>query len=324
MASLRVRGAAAMGGASSAAYNLAPKPTITYGMQTQSETSLGLADAAKILLDRQNEINTKINEKGSHRHCIYELEFGGCTYENDDEYYVIEKQVEELKKEFQKIRVPLENKYPIIRPSADKAYKDNDAEELTVLANKSPTADQQKTRLVAAKLYKTLADIATVREAREEGDINIWRLPKLVGLTKATEGIKDKPLETKLVDEKVELEAPGVLGQILLLILNILAIVLAAPTGGLSLALAAGVNTVVAVQHVREYLLESALAGSGLGLARALSDHEPSLFWLAVELLVWSWMWLSCAAVAKTVKAFATLAPLAKDAELAAKLPEKQ
>src|SRR5208337_3883346 len=117
------------------------------------------------------------------------------------------------------------------------------------------------------------------------GEVNIWRLPTLIGLATRQTGADVDLLKKKWVDEQVEAEQPGLLEDVALLLLNIAALALAAPTGGASLVVAAGVNAIVAAQHVREYLMQEALAGTAFDKAHAISAEEPSLFWLAVEIV---------------------------------------
>ena len=134
----------------------------------------------------------------------------------------------------------------------------------------------------------------------------------MVGLTKAQFGGEEDLVLMRLVEQKVHQEEPGVLASIALLFMNIAAILLAPETGGLSLVAAAGVNAAVTVSHVEEYLQQSALAGSALNKAKALSHDEPSLFWLAFEV---AGTVFDVATAAVTV--FKTLGPLVKAAVVA-------
>jgi hypothetical protein len=293
-----------------------PNLTVTtYGMQTQSAESLGLADAAQILLDRANAINTKKNEQKSHLIRVCEGPHA-CWREPDESYASYGPIIQQMEADYTRIRKPLENKYPVLAPFADKM---DNPEGLATLANKDPSNANAKAKLVGAKLKETLLNIKKVEDKGD--DLNVWRLDKLVEVTKVTSGFKDHPARNGLVDWKFKDEKPGPLSSILLLALNILALVFAAPTGGLSLALAAGVNAAVAVVHIRDYLLEQALAGSGLGAAKSLSENEPSLFWLAVE-VIGAAVDVGAAAAAVT-KTFANLAKLAKVAEEAGKGTEE-
>ena len=126
-------------------------------------------------------------------------------------------------------------------------------------------------------------------------------------------GVDADPVQNALVTERVRHEQPGLLGDLALLVLNVAAIALAAETGGLSLVAAAAVNVGVTASHVEEYLTKQALVGTAFDKAHALSREDPSLFWLAFE-IVGTGIDVGTAAVG----AFKTLAPLVKGA-LAAK-----
>ncbi len=102
--------------------------------------------------------------------------------------------------------------------------------------------------------------------------MNGWRLPDLIAITKRQTGIDEGTLWNKW---EVEDEKPGIWQDIALLV----------PTGGISLAVAAGVNAAVALQHVREYEMQKAPSGTAFDKAHALSQYDPSLFWLAVEIV---------------------------------------
>jgi hypothetical protein len=76
---------------------------------------------------------------------------------------------------------------------------------------------------------------------------------------------------------------------------------------------------------VQQYLLEDAMAGSDLDKARALSAEDPSLFWLAVEVVAaGADVGAAAGAAAKLISRFGRLAPLAKEAKAAAGGAEAQ
>jgi hypothetical protein len=116
-----------------------------------------------------------------------------------------------------------------------------------------------------------------------------------------------------LVNDKVRGEQPGILRDIAVGVLNLAALLLAPETGGLSLAVAAGVNVAVTASHVEDYLTKKALAGTAFDRTRALSRDDPSLFWLAFE-IVGTGLDIGTAAIG----IFKTLGPLA-EAAIAAK-----
>jgi len=166
--------------------------------------------------------------------------------------------------------------------------------------------------VLANEIYGTLANIAKSRQGLSDGKVNIWRLPKMLGLTRVTMGVEGDLLKERLIADKVEDEEDGIWDDIALLVLNLVALLLAGPTGGLSLVVAGAVNATVAYVHIQEYILQDALAHSAFGAAQALSQDEPSLFWLAVEIIGVGLDLGSAAAALRS--AFKALAPVAKGA----------
>jgi hypothetical protein len=106
-----------------------------------------------------------------------------------------------------------------------------------------------------------------------------------MGMTRELMGVNANPVWKKWIDEQTESEQPGIFWSIALAVLNLGAIIAAPFTGGLSLVVAAGVNAVAAVEHVKEYQMQKALAGTAFDKAHALSQDDPSFFWLAVEIV---------------------------------------
>ncbi|HWK88697.1 MAG TPA: DUF4157 domain-containing protein, partial [Longimicrobium sp.] len=143
---------------------------------------------------------------------------------------------------------------------------------------------------------RTLGNIRQVREALENGELKVWKLPNIVALTKQRMGMAPGSYGEKVVDDKVAREADA--GQWTALALGVLAVGLgllaAIPTGGSSLVAgvaaagaigAAGVSSYIAVEHLREYQLQAAANGTDFDKAQAISLEEPSLFWLALDIV---------------------------------------
>ena len=97
--------------------------------------------------------------------------------------------------------------------------------------------------------------------------------------------------------------------------LNLVAMAFAPATGGLSLAVVAPINIAVTVQSVRDYILQDALTNSAFDKAQALSQEEPSLFWLAVDIVGTLGDVTTVAGTA--AKVFRRLAPLVRTAQTA-------
>ena len=186
---------------------------------------------------------------------------------------------EELEKPAASFQLPLGylgQRYPILNAFADPERSADDLEAIS-----KPQDLQAMANRLGKEIFTRLENIATVRDKIDE--LNIWQLPVLVGLVRTQTEADTDPFFSRVANEVVDYNKPGWLETIALLVLNIGALLLAGPTGGGSLVIAAGVNAAVAIEHTREYLLKKALAGTAFDRAKGLSMEDPSLFWLAVE-----------------------------------------
>ncbi len=78
--------------------------------------------------------------------------------------------------------------------------------------------------------------------------------------------------------------------------------------GASTLIPAAAISTVSAIQHYQEYQLQSAMNQSDFDKAKVISQQEPSLFWLAMDII--GAIGDIGAAAGVLMKAFRALAPL--------------
>jgi hypothetical protein len=181
--------------------------------------------------------------------------------------------------------------YPIV---ATYSYGDDAAPKLTDLAGK-------KTEDLAESLYKTidtrLENIKTVRsEIREPGGrYNAWKHPAIIARTKPRMALE--PWEARVVDEKAlaVLKCGGEPDPTTWAVIAIgLGLLSAIPTGGSGLVagvaagaavLSAAYSVTVLYDHYKDYSLASAERLSTLDQAEAISQDDPSLMWLAFDLL---------------------------------------
>ena len=111
-----------------------------------------------------------------------------------------------------------------------------------------------------------------------------------MSLTRSVLGTRSKVMADKLVDEKLEERAFD--ETIKQLFLGALALVLALPTGGGSLAVGtavagAALSGYQALQSISKYQLEMALTSTDLDKrAYAISTEEPSALWVALDVVV--------------------------------------
>jgi hypothetical protein len=190
-------------------------------------------------------------------------------------------------------------------------FEDEDTEKLRTIADNVPGPEMAA--VLGAEIREKFDNIAKVRAGLgNKGEINLWRMENLVSVTLAQLGWESDPLYKRIITETVGKEnEPGLLEPIGLLVFNLGAIALSGVTGGLSLVAAAGVNIYFAGVHIDEYLMAKAISGTAFDKAQALSAHEPSLFWLAVEI---AGTFLD---VAEAVQVMKALGPLVKAAQAA-------
>jgi hypothetical protein len=282
-----------------------------YGMDTESGSSKGLAAAAKILLERRKPIVEKQREQRAHLCDETEVscDFDGCgnVCVPGQEFYQIGQEIDKLEKEYDMLRSGLITEYPMLTPlSEDK----RDTSKLETIVKHGPS--QQVADLIGQEVTRKLNSIEKVRKGLDGGDVDVWRLPRVIGLTSAQLGVVDNSFEAKIISEEEQSHQPGIFKELMLLAINLLAMITAPMTGGLSLVVAAGVNAVAAAYNVQEYIMKDAMRHSALDVAKALSAEEPSLFWLAVD-IAGVFMDVGGSAAAVT-KAFRAIGPAAKTA----------
>ncbi|MET0649826.1 MAG: DUF4157 domain-containing protein [Pyrinomonadaceae bacterium] len=282
---------------------------IKYGMDAGSPAAKGVQAAATVLLGRRQELDRLEKARvAAYETKQDEYDHTASVLAPTPESDRIGKEIEQKKEEYGNLRTQLSAEYPALAAFSE---LDKGTGDLQMLAEKGAGPDMAA--LIGQKIKEKLDNIKKTSDELEGGSLNVWGLPKIVDVTKVQFGITDDKAMQKLVADKQADAEPGILGDIALLALNIAAIALAGPTGGLSLAVAAGVNVAVAAVHIDEYLTKEALAGTSFDKAQAISQDDPSLFWLAVE-VVGAAVDVGAAASA-LFKTFRSLAPLVKTAQ---------
>src|SRR5262249_5644700 len=154
---------------------------------------------------------------------------------------------------------------------------------------------EQAQKLVLGKFHEVLENIAKTRHNINEGDLDAWALAPVVEATKEEVGVKGTPLEAIGDDAAAQARGGWSLKRLALAALAIgLGLLAAIPTGGSSLA--AGVATAATVagaglavhgiaESVKEYRAKSAARQSALDPALAISQEDPSLLWLGVDVV---------------------------------------
>ncbi len=253
-----------------------------------------LAGAAKDLLAKREEIS----KLGMEQFYLTKTTCsqGGCFTEipeaNKAKHAELGKEREKKQGELAILQGTYQERYPVLGRISD------DIRSLKALAS-GPSADAAE--VLNDQVLGTLDNIAKVREELHPGGkASIWKLADIITLAKAASGANDATamgrMRNRMVDDKVtQVKDNATWRERLMTVLIIgLSIVAALPSGGSSLAAGgialAGISAftlgaIQAVEHVDEYLLDKAMAGSDFDKAKAISASDPSLFWLGVEIV---------------------------------------
>ena len=176
-----------------------------------------------------------------------------------------------------------EVEFPIL---AAFAHDDGDLSKLTDAKGADVKA------VILDQVNDKLRNIYETRDNMRSGKITPWTIPFVVEGTKRFMKIEKGSMINRVVDDyyaqkKEEIEDKKAWWKaisILSLALGLLALI---PTP-LSPFLAAGsaiLGAAVAYHDLQDYMVESAASGTDFDKARAISQEDPSLFWLAVELV---------------------------------------
>ena len=153
----------------------------------------------------------------------------------------------------------------------------------------------------ANKLSTDIEDYITkiekVRNELGDGSLNIWNVKTIINGTKSVFGATKGTMYGKLVDEKVDSEkdyTPEIISAVSFIVSLALGLLAASTTGGTGAALAfrAGATLVDAAASAylahnawQAYMLADAMTKTDPEKARAVSQTDPSLFWLALDLI---------------------------------------
>ncbi len=193
-----------------------------------------------------------------------------------------------LQEEHATLRAEKEGEFPVIATYTSGETVD--------LAGLDRLATATSTAAIAEDARTKLDNIREVRAALGD-DLSIYELPQLLELAKARFNVAPgSPRDVAIRHELDERADASFWRSIGIMVLSIgLGVLAAIPTGGASLAvtgtvLAAEVaglalDAYLLYQSVEEYEVRGALANTDFDRARVLAHDEPSLFWLAVDIL---------------------------------------
>ncbi|MCW3059277.1 MAG: hypothetical protein JWQ02_1098, partial [Capsulimonas sp.] len=238
----------------------------------------------------------------------------------------LDNQIKEARRQVSIVRGQKEGLYPILA-----AYGAEGESNTSSLENISRGAASQGWKIwrnnaadeLAPMIVEKLHNIETVREALASGKLNIWNNATLVTGAKADLGYGPSSWQSKVVDEKVkDVHDDEMLVNLLVgalaLGLGLVAIFATAGTATAVVATAgsAVVSTAQAANSLSNYALAQAEAGTDFEKARAISQEDPSLIWLALDIVA------AILDVKAAASSFKALAPAIREAIAAGKTPE--
>lgn len=253
--------------------------TTRYDMTEGSQAKAGIAEAAQQLLKRKAEMRP------------------------------LEERVAKVDRDYDLAKLGARGAYEVPKPAGyDEAHKELDTEKLRyegliaelgaqypaldAVAHDNPSGLEALAKGNAKEAAAVIGPVIRERRGKiqyvldNKDAVNIYKLPKVVALTKGKQKIDEGSWKDALVERKQQEDLKrDELIDAALAAINLALILLAPVTGGATMVVAAGISSVTAVQHAQSYMLEDAMNKSDLEKAKALSQTEPSLLWLAIEVV---------------------------------------
>ena len=299
-------------------------PPTMYSMK-DTPGSRALGEAAQGLLDRKQKYDKARKEMADEYPEVGQglVEIAGqrgFMGNSMSRYNQMREVRDHAKRDLDIFRQQKTGEFPILASYASDTEIDED--KLKALTQLAKGPNEEATSAIGEEIKSRLEHIADVRkDILENGGkkTKIWQVPKIIEGTRDIMGVMPGSMYARVVDDKVRDEAPGIWTSILLGLLQLVLVLLAPATGGLTLLGAAAISAGQAYAHFREYERAQMLRGTDFG-ALALSAEDPSLFWLAVD-IVGAGFDLGAAAGA-AAKLFSSLAPAARAARAARTLEE--
>lgn len=196
------------------------------------------------------------------------------------------KRISDAERQYEILRAAKERDHPILA-----AFNDKRQELRTLGGGPSDRAAETMSSVIAARLK----NIDKVWEGLGDGDVKVWKLPSIVRIASSKMHIEPGSMQARVIADKIkEVESDEFWSNLGISVLAIgLGLLAAIPTGGSSLVAGvavagavggAALSTYVAYEHYQEYELAAAQAGTDFDRARAISQEDPSLFWLALDI----------------------------------------
>jgi hypothetical protein len=271
--------------------------SVASGKETEDLTRRAreLRDKQRTLVAAKAEVEAA-QQYGPHG----ELPPGGAPQQKEqDKEGEAQRKYNEAQKQYALARNAAELRHPILVSYNLDPLAGTTADYLDQLGS---TSSATQAASLAQEISNKHDDIESLRKKVDDKPTSVWDLPTVIDATKQrpeiqaylglTAAVRDTALAEKLGATQAEAELTALFTGIALLALGLIA---AIPTGGLSLGAVAAVETAGATEAgllafsayraVEQYSFESAAAGTDFDKAKAISQQEPSLFGLALDII---------------------------------------
>ena len=124
-------------------------------------------------------------------------------------------EITQTQRELDVFRMQVQFRFPLLAAlSSDEDFKRGDLEDL---AKGSSGKNSDAAGVIVDQIVEKLTNIGKVREGLEpDGDVNVWRVPRLVEPTRSLLGAVPGTVRGRITDEKITAEKPSALTGILI------------------------------------------------------------------------------------------------------------
>jgi hypothetical protein len=258
----------------------------------ESSASSEVAIAASELLERRLEINKLQTEQNALMDTVCNTsrreEICYPRIANQAAYNELTAKIRNAKIDYNKLLNEKVGKCPELAPLGT-----SESSQLATVAKGQPN---QIAQIIGPMMKEILGNIQVSSQGLNENKLSVWHLPPVLALTKQRLNLKPGGLWDVLVDEKKAQvdEDESLINAALSVAAGVLAIAAAIPSGGSSLALLGtsaalgasfGISGGLLAYQIEQYSLQEAANATDFVKAKAISNEEPSLFWLAIDII---------------------------------------
>ncbi len=272
----------------------------TYSLNGNKDTG-DMVTAANDIINKYNDLTNLNNKRESFEEktsaCTDVEESGMRLRCNENLVHIKDpaahKQVTEDIEKTQQEYVVLQTRHEAQHPILASFRPPEGLNQLKVIAEGSKEARSQ---VVGVDMDQKLRNIEEIYGVADD-DKFIWKQGSIISGAKRELGVKPGSVEDKVVDTKVQDVADSeMLRRLTLGFASLIGALLAAiPSGGSSVAtfagsfgagLLAGTGGLSILEGIRDYEIQKAATGNTFDKAKAISQQDPSLFWLALMIVM--------------------------------------